>query len=408
MTSEIPFTAPPEVLNPPQSHCPDPPASPAKSVPDLSGWFHALEGARAPHAGASPVIPMGFGGPENVDDAAWLGDKYLGIAVAEVLVANGVRGRDDLTRRLSTLVSNANMARRIMEILPEHLTILLPSQTVCARQVHDCGTVVEACVHFVREAGHGAELTRLAEYLYSAGERDAVPRPADDAARTVREAPRQPESDPKGRVLQLDRHAHWTYDEVPVPEQNVPPIWSATLHTRGQQFTSTAVQKKAAAAAAAVLALAEAGITTRVEPTRALALEERHQVAQATTERLARTTSETGGNLLLSPVKFEARNLKPHLKDDETPLQWLMRKCEPHRLACVPVLFPHAVQAVHIWHAHVQEVGHIAVIIVVPVGEEEVCVYASPQPQKSKTKAQQTACKPARDYIADLIDMLPS
>ena len=48
-----------------------------------------------------------------------------------------------------------------------------------------------------------------------------------------------------------------------------------------------------------------------------------------------------------------------------------------------------------------------------PVGEEEVddwapSVYASPQPQKSKTKAQQTACKPARDYIADLIDMLPS
>ena len=177
-------------------------------------------------------MPMGFGGSANVDDAAWLGDKYLGIAVAEVLVANSVRGRDDLTRRLSTLVSNANMARRIMEILPEHLTVLLPSQTVCARQIHDCGTVVEACVHFVREAGHGAELTRLAEYLYSAGERDAIPRPADDAARTVRDAPRQPESDPRGRVLQLDRNARWTYEEVPMPEQNVPPIWSATLHTK--------------------------------------------------------------------------------------------------------------------------------------------------------------------------------
>ena len=174
--SEIPFTSPPEVL--PQSHFPDPPASPAESVPDLSGWFHALEGARAPSAGASPVIPMGFGGPEPVDDAAWLGDKYLGIAVAEVLVAHGVQGREDLTRRHSALVSNANMARRITEILPDHLIALLPSQAACARQTHDCGTVVEACVHFVRKAGHGAVLTQLAEYLYSAGERDAIRNPA--------------------------------------------------------------------------------------------------------------------------------------------------------------------------------------------------------------------------------------
>ena len=231
VTSAIPFTAPPEVLHSPQSHCPDPPASPAKPVPDLSGWFRALEGARAPHAGASPVMPMGFGGSANVDDAAWLGDKFLGIAVAEVLVANGVRGRDDLTRRHSTLVSNANLVRRVMEVLPEHLTTLLPSQSVCARQVHDCGTVVEACANFAREAGHSAELTRLAEYLYFAGERDAIPPPEDDAARTVRNAPRQPESDPKGRVLQLDRSALWTYEPVPMPEQNVPPLWRATLHT---------------------------------------------------------------------------------------------------------------------------------------------------------------------------------
>ena len=155
------------------------------------------------------------------------------------------------------------------------------------------------------------------------------------------------------------------------------------------------------------------GVTANADPTRALALEERHRVARAATERLARTTSETGGNLLLSPVTFEARNLTSHLRAGESPLQWFGRKCELHRLACAPVLFPLAVRAVHIWHANVQEVGHITVIIVVPVGEEEVddwapSVYASPQPQKSKTKAQQTACKPARDYILDLIDMLPS
>ena len=88
-------------------------------------------------------------------------------------------------------------------------------------------------------------------------------------------------------------------------------------------------------------------------------------------------------------------------------MEWLRRKCELHRLACVPVLFPHAVQAVHVWQAHVQEVGHITIIMVVPVGEK-VRVFASPHPQESKSKAHQTSCEPARDHIMDLIDMLPS
>ena len=84
-----------------------------------------------------------------------------------------------------------------------------------------------------------------------------------------------------------------------------------------------------------------------MEPTRALALEEHHQVAQAAAERLARTTSETGGKLLLSPVIFDSKNLTPNLRDAETPMQWLERRCELHRLVCVPVIFPHAVREVH-------------------------------------------------------------
>ena len=69
-------------------------------------------------------------------------------------------------------------------------------------------------------------------------------------------------------------------------------------------------------------------------------------------------------------------------------------------------------RAVHIWHANVQEVGHITVIIVVPVKQEEVgewapSVYVTPHPQESKNKAQQTACKAAQDYILALIEMLP-
>ena len=397
--SEVPFTSPPETL--PQCHFPDPAAPPAGSVPDLSGWLSALEGARAPSAAESQVIPLGFGGPASVEDAAWLGDKHLSIAVANVLVAHGVHGKEDLTRRHSAIVSNANMARRMREILPDHLVALLPSQAACALQTHDCGTTVEACVNFVLKAGHGVELTHLAEYLYSAGERDAVLPPAGEAA-----APSRQETNPKGRLKILDHEADWTFAQVQ-PEQNTPPLWRATLLTKGKLFTATDTSKKLASTATAVLALADMGVTASADPTRALALEERHRVARAATERLARTTSETGGKLLLSPVTVEARHLSPNLKDGETPLAWFQRECTPHRLACAPVLFPLAVQAVHIWQAHVQEVGHLAVIIVVPVDTEgwgPPTIHVTPQPEESKNKAQQTASKTAHEFILDLLE----
>ena len=65
----------------------------------LDTWYHALASAEALTAEDSPVMPMGFGGSERVDDAAWHGDKLLHKAVAEVLLKNGVKGRDNLTRR---------------------------------------------------------------------------------------------------------------------------------------------------------------------------------------------------------------------------------------------------------------------------------------------------------------------
>ena len=43
----------------------------------MDAWHHALEGALATTAEQSPVIPMGFGGRDNVDvdNAAWHGDN---------------------------------------------------------------------------------------------------------------------------------------------------------------------------------------------------------------------------------------------------------------------------------------------------------------------------------------------
>ena len=64
----------------------------------LDAWHRALVGTKASTAAESPVMPMGFGGNESVEHEAWLGDKYLGCAVAKVLVARGAKGKDNLTR----------------------------------------------------------------------------------------------------------------------------------------------------------------------------------------------------------------------------------------------------------------------------------------------------------------------
>ena len=111
----------------------------------LEAWHRALEGAFASSPAESPVMPMRFGGNESVDNAAWLGDKYLGCAVAKVPEAMGVKGKDNLTWRHSALVCNANLAKRMDGVLPEHIRKLLPSPGFCARpslMTALCGTVV--------------------------------------------------------------------------------------------------------------------------------------------------------------------------------------------------------------------------------------------------------------------------
>ena len=40
--------------------------------------------------------------------------------MARVLVEKGVKGKDELTRRQSALISNANLAKRLDDVLPEH------------------------------------------------------------------------------------------------------------------------------------------------------------------------------------------------------------------------------------------------------------------------------------------------
>ena len=60
---------------------------------------------------------------------------------------------------------------RMDDILSQHILKLLPPPSTRSLQVHDCGTVVEACAKFVYDAGDFHALTQLGKYLYAADAR---------------------------------------------------------------------------------------------------------------------------------------------------------------------------------------------------------------------------------------------
>ena len=55
------------------------------------------------------------------------------------------------------------------------MSVLLPPPGTRALQIHDCGTMLEACdcVEFVCDAGNGEALMQLAEFLFAVEEEEA-------------------------------------------------------------------------------------------------------------------------------------------------------------------------------------------------------------------------------------------
>ena len=366
----------------------------------LDAWHHALADAESLTAEGSSVMPMGFGGRARVDDAAWYGDKLLHRAVAEVLLKNGVQGRDNLTRRHSALTSNANLASRLDCLLPEHMQRLLPSPGTCARQPHDCGTVVEACVAFVYKAGHRSALVQLAEYLYAADCADAALLfgGATDGGEGV--AP-MPETNPKGRLLQLDSKALFT--QVGGPDS---PLWTTTVTSNGATASAQGVGKKAADQLAAAKILTALGIRCQLAPSHLLALDARKAVAEAATERLAQRTTQPGCELAWMLVHFEEKDLKFTLQAGESALDWFVKEDDTHRIALAPVVFSRWVEEVLIWKAKL-DTGHLTLIHVKPVGGLPPHVFVSPHPEASQRRAHKAACKQARACIVELVGAPP-
>ena len=148
---------------------------------------------------ASSVLPLGLGGERDVRVAAWRGDKILAMAIATELeeVTCLQNDRSDtvgsLTARFAAAVSNRNMAENLDILLPPHLLEVVPQKEQRARQDHDCGTLIEACVAEVQSAGGEYAIAELARFLVAAA---GVGTGSGDA-NCLRE------SNPKGALLEM-------------------------------------------------------------------------------------------------------------------------------------------------------------------------------------------------------------
>lgn len=113
---------------------------------------------------AEQVLPLGFGGVAAANTAAWHGDKILGAAIAGELRSHGLTEVDQLSRAYAVVSSNANLAANVDALLPNSLLAQIPMERRLLQE-HDCGTIVEACVDLVANAGNAAAIDELARYL---------------------------------------------------------------------------------------------------------------------------------------------------------------------------------------------------------------------------------------------------
>ena len=212
-----------------------------------------------------------------------------------------------------------------------------------------------------------------------------------------------PETNPKGRLLELHPEAKFTHEE----SSDSPPVWTATVTLHGVSTSADGVTKKAADRLAATKVLAGMDILCQAAPAHSLALDERKQVAQAAADRLARRTTQSGGELAWVPVHFDEKHLKPTLKGDDSALDWFLRKDDTHRITCAPVIFSRWVEEVRIWKAKL-DTGHLTLIHVQAVGGGLPRVFVSPHPEPaSQTRADKTACVQARAYIVEMVGAPP-
>eukprot|EP00316_Scyphosphaera_apsteinii_P016066 CAMPEP_0119315952 /NCGR_PEP_ID=MMETSP1333-20130426/37882_1 /TAXON_ID=418940 /ORGANISM="Scyphosphaera apsteinii, Strain RCC1455" /LENGTH=381 /DNA_ID=CAMNT_0007321459 /DNA_START=160 /DNA_END=1306 /DNA_ORIENTATION=- len=346
----------------------------APRAPKLELWYNALTGLVASH-----VLPLGFGGKQaNVSTAAWYGDKILGMAVADELRAQRVGDHERLTKRFQAIVSNKNIAAHLDVLLTPPLLALVPTPQKRAVQVHDCGTMIEACVDHVHASGDTAAVAELAKFLVATAVEDANSFQGS-VAHVI-------EANPKGRLLELGGTVSGEYFGGP----DHAPIFLAVAALHGQQASAQGTTKKGAEQDAAAALLAQLGLLTNVQPTRRLSLTAQ-QEDESNAFALAAMSVAIDQPISWEPLVFRETDMAASLLDGEDAAEWFRRKTDLYRCLCAPRLFPHTVRSVSAWQSRV-EVGAVTLLCVEPTGDGMPArIFTTPIPARSKTQAKKAA-----------------
>ncbi len=335
--------------------------------PQLTRWHAALE----QNAPAELCVPPGFGGQPEVRALAWHGDKILGAAVAAQL-AGGTSEHGDLSLVYSAASSNEHMARHLDELLPPSLLGLVPAEQR-DNSVHDCGTMVEACVKCVADAGDTAAIDQLAGFL--------VRHALDDAGEQGGTVP----VPPKNRLLELGG----TVSSTRCGGEEHMPIFEAVARLDDRTARAQGASKKVAERDACEAVLAEAGRRTSVKPRKRVPLAAQSGAAQP---RAA---------LTWAPVRFREEDRAANLLDGEDLQSWFRRKRGLHRCVCAPAVYPDTIRSVDAWRGQLDG-GHLFMLRVCDTAGNER-LFLSPETAATATAAIRGASRLAHAHILELV-----
>mmetsp|Transcript_23081 Transcript_23081/g.64094 ORF Transcript_23081/g.64094 Transcript_23081/m.64094 type:complete len:461 (-) Transcript_23081:501-1883(-) len=393
--------------------------------------FRAFSCATAPEAGSGlarwrqaaakvppvQVLPLGFFGTAAANTAAWYGDRILSAAIARELrgLARSC-SPGQLTAIYSAAASNENMAVHIDLLLPPCLLDTIPPLQSAAMQVHDYGTMLEACIQAVADEDPEA-VAELARFLVSSVMRTGVDTSADSVDEELKGAefgtedgpPWMLDGNPKGRLLELG--GELTCERVGGLEHA--PVFLAEARIEEHSAQARGGSKKAAEkeAAAAVLSesLAKLGVASpwhvagpqRFRLDAAAVMEEAAKVRQQ-----AELQGLVEASLTWKPVFRSPEHLAANLKGGEDVPTWFRRKANIHRCLCSPAVFPEAIRSTQAWTGRVTD-GEVAMVRVETVADG-TRLFVTARPAASSAMAQKKVSQQAHQYILETVDTLPN
>lgn len=319
---------------------------------DLARWRDAV--ARVPPV---KVLPLGFRGEAEANTAAWYGDKCLGVAIAREL-----RSRIDpctpgyLTKIYGAAASNDNLAAHIELILPPSLLACIPPPQTAALQIHDFGTMVEACVDAVAvdDAEAVAELARfLVDCVTDSSGSSSEESDLFDELGTMENSPIKGskqsfmlENNPKGKLLELGGQVEATR----VGGFSHSPVFKAEARLGGRHAEAEGPSKKVAEREAAAAVLAEAGVSSLVHAAKRITL-----APVEVMDAMAGDPMDAQQNALpvtaichWKPVTRRRVDMAAILSDGEDLPAWFKRKADLHRCLLCPMIFPGVIRSLQV------------------------------------------------------------